>query len=129
MKLNPDCVRDILLAIEDTVDYYQLFEYTMDEDNHVKIAGYTHGEIVYHIHQCRLAGLLYECSISGNGAYITVEDLTPAGHDFLSNTRKNAVWEKIKEVSEEIGSDSLKSLAAIAGQMIIQLIKNRLPIT
>lgn len=129
MKLNPDCVRDILFAVEETVDYYTMFEYVAVDGVHEKLKKYSHDEVVYHIHQCNLSGLLHGCDINISGAYVRIEDLSPAGHEFLSNTRKNAVWEKVKKVGDEIGSDSLRSLAAIAGQMIRQLIKDNLPVT
>ena len=129
MKLNPDCIRDILLAVEEATGFHKEFEYCIGNNVPELLAGYSFEEILYHIRQCDLSGFLYECHYYGNDAYVVIDDLSPAGHDFLSNTRKNAIWEKVKEVSDEIGSDSLKSLAAIAGQMILQLIKNKLPIT
>lgn len=129
MKLNPDCVRDILLAVEEATGFHKAFEYSIGEKKPKMLGNYSFEEVLYHIRQCEFSGFLYECNYYGNGGYVVVDDLTPTGHEFLSNTRKNTVWEKVKEVGDEIGSDSLKSLAAIAGQMILQLIKSKLPLT
>ena len=41
-------------------------------------------------------------------------DLSPAGHEFLSNIRDNNNWAKIKDVSSTIGFASLKVVTAIA---------------
>lgn len=124
MKLNPDCVRDILLAVEDTVDYYKLFEYIVSDNVHAKLQRYTHDEIVYHVHQCMLAGFIHGCDINLTGAYITIEDLTPAGHEFLANVRKNQIWEKVKGIASEVGTNSLSSLAEIARLALLETIKN-----
>ena len=129
MKLNPDCIRDILLAIEDTTDYYTQFEYVASDKVHEKLKQYNHDEIVYHIHQCSLAGLIRGENITLTGAYITVEDLTPAGHEFLANIRKNWIWERVKDVSEEIGTQSLSALVEIAKLSLLEAIKKRFNVT
>lgn len=129
MKLNSECTRDILIAIEDIVDLQTKFEYTPGEKAHERLKGYDPDEIAYHVRQCDLSGLLIGCEIFCCGGLITVRDLTPAGHEFLANTRKNAVWEKVKEIGDEIGSNSAKDLAEIAKQVVIQLIKSKFNIT
>ena len=129
MKLKPDCVRDILLAVEDSTDYYTPFLYVPEHEVHEKLQKYTHNEIAYHAHQCHLAGLIHGYDANLSAAFIRIEDLSPAGHEFLANTRKNSVWEKVKEIGDEIGSDSAKSLAEIAWQMVLQLIRSKFPIT
>ena len=129
MKLNPDCIRDILLAVEDTTDYYHQFEYVAHENVHERLKEYTHDEIVYHIHQCKLAGLLHGCNITVSAGYITIEDLAPAGHEFLANIRKNSVWEKVKGIAVEVGTSSLTSLAEIARLSLIETIRDYFGIT
>lgn len=128
MKLKPDCTRDILIAIEDVVDLQTKFVYTPGEKAPDSLKNYSPDEIAYHIRQCDLSGFLIGCEIFCYGGLITVQDLTPAGHEFLANTRKNSIWEKVKEIGDEVGSDSLKSLAEIARQVIVQLIRSKFPI-
>ena len=124
MKLNPDCMRDILVSIEETTDYYTMFEYLADDNKHPKLSKYSHDEIAYHIHQCNLAELIFDCHFHGNGAYITVDDLTPAGHEFLANTRQDSIWENTKEIAAKIGATSMGSLVQIAGSVVTEIIKN-----
>ena len=123
MKLNPDCIRDVLLAVEDTTDYYNRFEYTCGETVHTLVKKYTHDEIVYHIHQGRMSGLFYQCYIHGNGAHITIDDLSPEGHAFLANTRQNPIWQAVKDAASEIGTESLTALMEIAKLSVIQVIR------
>lgn len=129
MKLNPDCIRDVLLVVEKTVDYMTRFEYTINEDIPKKLTKYTHDEIVYHIHQAKLSGLLYECHIAGGGAYITIDDLTPAGHEFLANIRSDSVWEKVKGAASATCGNSLRGIAQIAQALMIEIIKQYLGVT
>lgn len=129
MKLNPDCIRDVLMTVEQTVNYTTGFEYRINQEVPKKLAKYTHDEIVYHIHQSRLAGLLFECHINGAGAYITIDDLTPAGHEFLANIRSDSVWEKVKGAAASTCGNSLRGIAQIAQALMIEIIKQYLGVT
>ena len=129
MKLNPDCIRDILMAIEDVTEYNAAFEYTPNDQDHKGLTKYSAGEVLYHIRQCELAGLVVDVEHAFSGELMIVGDLSPAGHEFLANTRKSAVWEGVKGVAGEIGSNSLSTLVEIAKQAVLALIKQRFGIT
>ena len=58
MKLNNDCVRDILLTLEEICTYDSSFSYDMDNDKPHLLTPYTHDEILYHVNQCRMANLI-----------------------------------------------------------------------
>lgn len=126
MKLNPDCTRDVLTAIEDVVDLQTRFQYSAGDNAPEILKKYSPAEIAYHINQCRACGFLDGCEIFNQGAMILVDDLTPEGHEFLANTRKIAVWEQAKEICADAGSDSLKNLASVAGQLILKSISSKL---
>lgn len=129
MKLNPDCIRDILMAIEDVTEYGTSFEYSPDDKDHDKLLKYSSKEVQYHIRQCELAGLIVDVIPAYGGELMIVGDLSPAGHEFLANTRKSAIWEGVKGVAGEIGANSLSSLAEIAKQAAFALIKQHFGIT
>lgn len=52
------------------------------------------------------------------GVEVAIADLTPSGHEFLANIRADTNWNKVKQKSKAIGSESLSVLAQIAGQVI-----------
>lgn len=122
MKLNPDCVRDILLSVEDTCDYNRTMHYHQNTDVQ-RLQKYSHDEIVYHIRQCKLSGLILGVQFYDSGADVTISDLTPAGHKFLANVRKDTIWNNTKSIASQVGSKSLDALIQIASNVITELIK------
>jgi len=130
MRLNPDCVRAILLAVEEATDVETGLYYTAgpdedDENAPTVLAGYTDNEIRYHINQCDLAGFFTDCNQYVNGNCL-IMDLSPIGHEFLANIREESNWEKVKNISTKAGSKSLKAMSQIATAVIEGLIKSQL---
>lgn len=96
MKLNPDCIRDILIAAEAVVTFDDWFYY--DKDNPpLSLSGYSHEEIIYHIRQSRDAGLITTSPFYDCGDSVHITDLTPHGHEFLANIRTETVWKKLRD--------------------------------
>lgn len=121
MKLNPDCIRDILLTIEEKSNTKKALKFT-SSCNVDRLAPYTIEEICYHFRQCDLKGFLYNASPRGNERGYYVEDLTPKGHEFLENIREDTNWKKTKEIASKVGSFSLDMLKDIAASVISNLI-------
>ena len=97
MRLNPDCIRDVLIAVEENTDTQNVFSFSSAMQFKPPLDKYDYNTILYHIRQCNLAGLLinlreYDCGDSG-----IIVDLSPSGHEFLANTRTGNVWNKLKE--------------------------------
>lgn len=126
MKLNPDCVRDILLSVENVCDMENLFSFPNDKTE--LLEKYNNSEIEYHARQCNLAGLLYNYKASVSGGFIVI-DLTPHGHEFLANIRDDSIWHDVKEVSAKVGTKSLSSLLQIASGIVSEIIKTQLGIS
>lgn len=122
MKLNPDCVRDILLKVEEIPDVHHHWNFTSQNIPEI-FPNYTCEEIIYHVRQCELCGFLLHSSHSVNYDYYSVSDLTPSGHEFLNNVRENTVWNGVKEVAVKVGATSLSALIQISSNVITQLIK------
>ena len=123
MKLNPDCIRDILLSVEDVTDSEVSFEYDRYEDVPERLKRYSHNEVVYHINQCDFAGLIVGLLSTDCNSYVRIRDLSPAGHEFLANIRQDSIWNKSKEISAKIGSGSLSTLMQIAINVVSDLVK------
>lgn len=95
MKLNIDCIRDILITVEENTDLDTIFVYKK-VDLYPLLSKYDHKEITYHMRQCELSGLLIGVQFLDDGDLIYISDLSPAGHEFLANSRTKNVWKKIK---------------------------------
>lgn len=121
MKLNPDCIRDILLTVEANTSFATPMRYDSNS-KYDALDSYSSEEIFYHIKQCELSGFLTKVTwFLGGGCFIY--DLSPLGHEFLANIRSNTNWNKTKEISKKVGSTSLNVLSQIAANVISELIK------
>lgn len=123
MKLNPDCVRDILLEVEESTDYHSDFDYNLKEPCPSRLRKYSHEEILYHVNQCQLSDLILGVHHYDGGNHITIADLSPDGHKFLEHVRQDNIWNGTKRVAEKIGSRSLDVLIQISSNVITELIK------
>lgn len=117
MKLNPDCIRDILLSIEEVSNFNSLL--TSEQlSKSSYLAEHSKDEILYHLHQLELAGYIIAPSKQMYGDVFLLNDLSPLGHEFLSDIRQDANWNKIKSISKDVGTETLTSIKTIAENVI-----------
>lgn len=122
MKLNPDCVRDILFVVEEVADGKCGAHFNFQEPSqYERLSKYSNDEIEYHVHQCEYTGYftLVTWVLSGD---CTVFDLSPKGHQFLADIRSDTVWDKVKSKAAKIGTFSLNALTQIATAVVTELI-------
>ena len=121
MKLNPDCIRAILMYSEEhtTVSDVCRFDFEKCPD---ELFTYANNEILYHLRQCNESGFFigFKEYISGD---VVIRDISPKAHEFLANIRKDTVWNGVKGVAVKIGATSLKALTQIASNVVTELIK------
>ncbi len=122
MKLNPDCVRDILLFIEANTDLKTPISFK-EENVTQYFPQYPHAETLYHLRQCELSGFFEKVS-HGYGELFTISYLSPAGHEFIAYLRNDTFFSKVKDVGKELGIDTLKGLTQIAAASAATLIKS-----
>lgn len=123
MKLNHDCIRDILLFIEENVT---------EENDCVDVSNLTESlkskydidTIYYHIRQIHKAGLVDDVSY-GDGNPMFISDLSWEGHSYVDNIRDNKVWAKVKEKTKGIASASLPVLIEYAKMAVISYIQGK----
>lgn len=126
MKLNYDCIRDILIASEKSnsgkADYsgLKLEEYTTLK--HLK--KYSNDEIQYHARQLSDANFIDAHVIKINGAQplvYAINDLTWAGHELLNNLKNDTVFNKVKKIiMEKGGNASLSVVATLAKKIALE---------
>lgn len=92
MKIDNDCIRDILMLIEENEDIY----FELETNNYKELNEYTAEQIIYHVKYCDADGMLNGVmeDIANN---IEVKTLSPNGHKILEIIKKNTAWNKIKK--------------------------------
>ena len=119
MKLNPDCIRDILFVVENNATYSNdVSEETIFKELDSK---YPREEILYHVRQCEHSGLFLQVVHYFGG--FSIQDLSPYGHQFINDIRQDNNWSKTKEIAKSVGSFSLDVLKDISSQVITNLIE------
>lgn len=125
MKLNPDCIRDILLTVEEKTAYMKRLSIpTNIPSNILRLQKYNPNELNYHIQQC--INFNYIISKGAFGGVFNIDDLTFSGHNFLADIRKDTNWNKTKEIAGNIGSYSLDILSNIAKNVVTALVLDKL---
>lgn len=126
MKLNPDCIRNILLTVEENTTFDKAFVYDYNTyKQYFLLESYTHDEIIYHIHQAELNFLFSKVSYCDNGKLAIIFDLSPTAHEFISNIRSKNNWSKTKEIANKVGSTSINTFIEISSNVISSLISKQ----
>lgn len=113
MRLNIECIRDLLLTVEDHTGFNTAIKYSGKDQIFERLAAYEPDEVFYHIKQAELSGLLTKVTwYLSDGCLI--HDLSPSGHAFIADIRNNTNWNKTKKIAEQAGSFSLDLLKVIA---------------
>ena len=126
MKLNPDCIRNVLFAIEDLSTSTSIL--TSDQLLETRfLSKYTMNEVIYHLNQLYLSNYIIVPDKHKwiDGTFL-VKDLSPTGHEFISDIRKDTNWNKVKTISKEVGTETLTSIKSIAESIISSTIKSYL---
>lgn len=122
MKLNNDCVRDLLLYIEENSD---LLDYI--DMNQIKINSWTSEDIIYTSLKLKEAGYINaKIDQTFDGYYGIIKSLTWSGHKFLDNIRDDNVWKTTKGIISKFSSVSLGIVEKIASQVITNLINQHM---
>lgn len=144
MKLDIDCVRDIMIWVEETTTPTHFAVYVNvdlldgqgdflypnpecmprpNEQQQKLLKKYSNEVLVYHLNYCVEAELLALAN-SSDGISITIRDLTPKGHDFIGNIRHGPVFQKTKDVLETLGVKTLDAAVQVSALVVSELIKS-----
>lgn len=119
MKLNIDCVRDLLLAVENYVNFDENLIYpTVSVEKLFQcdfLRRYSKADIFYTALKLYEGGFINaDVQYGDNTSVILIKSLTYEGHCFLENIRTPAVWSKTKSKAAKIGSFALDVISEIA---------------
>lgn len=127
MKLNTDCVRDVMLALESKLDLceahnsYQFVACGVDSICWSSLKGkYPETEVAYTVLQLAESGYIVTNSQSLCNKSLGLLDvgsvlyITPKGHEFIERIRDNDRWKTVKKGASAIRDYSLSALSSIA---------------
>lgn len=125
MKLNMDCIRSILIAIE-SMNYGDVYTVSKLHDD---LPVYSEDELNYHCLQLIDAGFLDAKAINVLGSTTPqigrIHDLTFSGHQFLADIRSDTTWNKTKDIAKSAGVESLHAIKDIAVGVVTSVIQNQ----
>lgn len=123
MNLNQDCIRDLLLYLEENLSLERNITV-----NNIKIKDYSQEDLIYTAQKLFEAGYL-NCKISNfitsSIPFIDVSSLTYNGHQFLDTIRDNKVWTKTKGILSSFKSVSIEILSETASKVLVSLIEQQ----
>lgn len=126
MKLNHDCVRDVLICIEENLHYGCYIDFST-----VELKNYSSEDLLYTADKLLEAGFLNGEPlnyINSSIPDIRITSITWEGHQFLDNIRDDGVWKDTKNVLSRFSSASLSMVGNIASQIITSMIRKQLGI-
>lgn len=127
MKLDPDCIRDILLYVEENTDLKRHLTFSQGTVTQY-FPQYTPDKVLYHVKQCELSGFFQRCTRRYETDF-TISYLSPEGHQFVNNIRSDNMWSSIKEVGKKVGTSSVSVLSQIASSVVTAIIRSQLGLT
>lgn len=113
MRLNHDCIRDILLFVEENTDD---IKESVSSDELLESLPYDKNTLFYHIRRMDDANLFDDVDYFGDGIGL-VSNLSWNGHCYIDNIRDLTIWEKVKSSANKLVSVSLPILIEKAAEI------------
>lgn len=122
MKLNYDCVRDVMLYLEENLIFGNPIR-----DTNINL-NYDIKEIRYSLlklHEINYLDGSVSKYMDGDYSVITT-DITFYGHKFIGEIQSDTIWDKTKSVSKDLGIQTINGITQIASSVISGLILSKL---
>lgn len=124
MKLNQDCIRDLLLYLEDNLTYENRVTI-----NYLSLKNYSTLDLVYtadKLLEANFITCIKSSYVDESGPMIIAKSITYSGHQFLDNIRDDKVFAKTKSIVSAFKSVSIEILSETASKVIINMINQQL---
>ena len=125
MKLNFDCIRDILLSLEN-LPYEK--ECSINELL-TMLHDYNEEDVHYSCLKLHEVGFINAYVLNADGAYprvLRIYDITMLGHEFLNDIHSDTIWNNVKDIAKDVGVKSIQALTEIATGVVTNLISSKL---
>lgn len=122
MKLNYDCVRDVMLYLEENLIFGNPIRDTNINLNYdIKDIRYS----LLKLHEINYLDGSVSKYMDGDYSVITA-DITFYGHKFIGEIQSDTIWDKTKSVSKDLGIQTINGITQIASSVISSLILSKL---
>lgn len=130
MKIDYDCIRDVLITLEERL--------TLEDDlsyNEIPLINFIHFQELSQYEKKQIAYCVYKLAeaqyieagqlhLSSRRSYYSIKCITYKGHEFISNTANPSVWKKTTNIAKQIGVFSMPILSQIATNVISNIINS-----
>lgn len=119
MKLNHDCIRSVLLYLEENLEIISFIQ-----NENIKLDGFSKEDIDYSLIKLIEANYLEgKHTVYLSGDYdIYVKSITWTGHKFLDNIRDTEIWSQTKKAASKFSSVSIDILSSLATNILTTLL-------
>lgn len=121
MRLNPDCVRDTLLFLEENLRITPELEIKgLTLHKITEALDYTIEEVANTLIDLKDAGFITaQLDMADRRIYrLSVSRITHDGYQFIETIRPKPVWERTKNILGQMGSFTFETIKTIATQII-----------
>lgn len=128
MKLNPDCIRDVLIWLEENIKVSdESFSSYHLQDLYDVLPRYKNDEVyysIYNLFQIHYIEGKFLLLPSGAVKICEIKNITWNGHQFLNTIRPTSIWEATKIGASKLGIMSIHALSVIAMKVAEAVITN-----
>lgn len=123
MKLNHDCIRELMLYIEENLEFGEMIDMSI-----ITISDFSEEDTIYSAVKLHEAGYLSGDVVQtlGGEYRAMIRGITWEGHKFLDTIRDNQVWSHTKTVLSKVSSASISFTSSVASQVLTNLISQSL---
>ena len=134
MTLNYDCIRDVLLYLEDTLEYTDnpvAMTHKRLTINNVAnaLSSYSKEDVQYTIEKLYEARYIRIVDVSTDSQRYMIngyiDDITWEGYNFLNNIREKSIWEATKEGAKKVGAMSISAICMISFEIVKAVVTNQ----
>ena len=127
MKLNTDCIRDVLLYLEENLkienrNFVSITLSTLQED----LSKYPAEDVfytIYNLSEARFVDCKWGVITNENYRHCDISNITYRGHQFLESVRPETIWQKTKTVASKVGVHTLEFIESVARDVAVELAK------
>ena len=127
MKLNHDCVRDLLLYLEENLTCENKIAI-----HNLQLKHYTKPELIYTADKLTEANFIKcirkDC-YDDNAVTLFAKSITYEGHQLLDTIRDDGVWKETKKIANKVATVPIKMLSEIGTKVITDIISKQMGIS